>query len=83
MLLEFLLAVGSMGKYVITFGVDISSSVHIDNKGKDILILGVGPPEGLDDTTLAAEAQYSINFSGSNRKFCISIHYNGIKSVFK
>ena len=25
---------------LIIFGVDISSSVHIDNKGKDILILG-------------------------------------------
>ena len=28
-----------MGKNVIVFGVDISSSVHIDNKGKHILIL--------------------------------------------
>ena len=30
------------------------------------------------DTTLTtAEAQYSINFSRSNRKFCLSLHYNG------
>ena len=34
---------GSMGKYVIIFGVDMSSSVHIDNKNKDILILGKHP----------------------------------------
>ena len=27
------------GKYAIIFGVDICSSVHIDNKNKDILIL--------------------------------------------
>ena len=33
----------------------MSSSVHIDNKKKDILILGKGPMQGLDDTTLAAE----------------------------
>ena len=30
----------------------MSSSVHIDNKGKDILILGEGPTQGLHDTTL-------------------------------
>ena len=30
-------------KNVIIFGVDVSSSVHIDNKKKDALILGKGP----------------------------------------
>ena len=35
------------------FGVDISSSVHVDNKKKDILILGEGTT--LDDTTLTAQ----------------------------
>ena len=35
-----------MGKNVIIFGADMSSLVHIVNKNKDILILG------LDDTTL-------------------------------
>ena len=34
----------------------------------------------LDDTTLTAEAQYSINFSRSNRKFCLSLHYKGNNS---
>ena len=43
---------GSMGKNVIIFGVDMSSSVHIDNKKKDILILGFGSAQELDDTTL-------------------------------
>ena len=54
----------------------MSSSLDIDNKKKDILILGIGPAQGLDDTRLSAEAQYSINFSRSNRKFCLSLHYN-------
>ena len=40
---EYSLSDGSVGKNVIIFGVDMSSSVHIDNKGKDILILGIGP----------------------------------------
>ena len=66
---EFSLPEGSVGKNVIIFGVDMSSSVHTDNKKKDILIFSKGQTQGLDDTKLTAEAQYSINFSRSNRKF--------------
>ena len=33
----------------------MSSSVHVDNKKKDILILGLGPTQGLDGTTLTVE----------------------------
>ena len=58
----------------------MSSSVHIDNKIKDILFLGKGLTQELDDSTLTAEAQYSINLSRSNRKFCLSLHYNGSNS---
>ena len=39
-----------MGKNIIIFGTDMSLSVHIDNKNKDILILGEGQPQGLGDT---------------------------------
>ena len=48
---------------VIIFGVGMSSSVNIDNKGKDILILGKGPTQGLDRTTFTAEEKYPINFT--------------------
>ena len=34
-----------------------------------MLILDNGLTKGLDDTALTAEAQYSINFSRSNREF--------------
>ena len=61
-----------MGKNVIIFGVGMSTSVNVDNKKIYILIFGQGPTQVLDDTTLTAEAQYSINFSRSNRKFCLS-----------
>ena len=47
---------------VIIFGVDMSSSAHIDNKKKDILILRKGPIQGLEHT-LTAEKMYSINFT--------------------
>ena len=55
----------------------MSWSVHIDNEGNDILVLGIGPTQGLDDTMLAVEAQYSFNLSRSNRKLCLSSHHNG------
>ena len=56
------------GKNVIIFGADMSSSVHIDNKGKHILILGKG-------TT--AEIQYPIKFIRPSIKLCLSQYYNG------
>ena len=66
-----------MGKNVIIFVVNMSSSVHIDSKKEDTLILGKSPAQGLDDTSLTAEAWNSINISRSNKKFCLSLHYNG------
>ena len=41
----------------------MSLSVHADNSKKAILILGKGPTQGLDNTTLTAEQEFSINFS--------------------
>ena len=40
---------GRSGQNVIIFGADMSFSIHIDNKGKDMLILGLGPTEGLGE----------------------------------
>ena len=58
----------------------MSSSVHGDNKKKDILILDEGPTQGLDDTTLTAEKNYSYNFTATRKEFCLSLHYNGVNS---
>ena len=61
---NFLLSDGSsLGKNVITFGAEMISSVYIDNQMEDILILGKVPADGLDDTTLTSEKDYSTNFS--------------------
>ena len=68
-----------MEKNVIIFGVDMSSSVRVDNKKKDILILGKGPTQGLEHT-LTAEKTYSINFTVTKKKFCLSLHYNRANS---
>ena len=40
----------------------MSSSTKTDNRKKDILILGRGPTQGLENT-LSAEKMYSINFT--------------------
>ena len=40
----------------------MSSSSHIDNKKKDILVFLKGPTQGLEHT-LNAEKMYSINFT--------------------
>ena len=69
-----------MGKNVIIFGAELSLSVHSDNKGKYILILGERQTQGLNDTTLAAEAKYPINFTQSGKRFVLSLHYNGSNS---
>ena len=65
------------GKNVVIFELYSSSSVHIDKKKKNILVLGRGPTQGPDDTTITAEAGYSINFLRWGRKFCLRLHYNG------
>ena len=65
-----------MGKDVIIFGANMSSSVYIDNRNKGILILGEGPTQGLDDTTLTAEAKYFIDFTQPRKRFVLSPHYN-------
>ena len=77
---KFSLPDGSYGKNVIVFGDDLSSSVHVDNKVKDILTLSEGPTQRLHDTTLTAEAKYPINFTQSGKRFVLSLHYNGSNS---
>ena len=58
----------------------MNSSIHVDNKGKDILILGKRPTQGLGEHSLTAEKMYSINFTVTKKKFCLSLHYHGTNS---
>ena len=67
---------GGFGQSVLILGVDMSSSAHIDNKKIDLLVLGKGPAQGLEHT-LTAEKMYTIIFTVINKKFCLSLHYNG------
>ena len=58
----------------------MSSSVHVDNKGKYILILGKGPTQGLGEHSLTAEKMYSVNFTDNGEKYYLSLHCNGANS---
>ena len=70
---------GGFGQNILIFGANVSSSAHIDNKKKDILVLGIGPTQELKHT-LTAEKKYSTNFTVTKKKCCLSLHYNGANS---
>ena len=76
---EYSLLDSNVGKKVIIFRIDMSSSEYIDDKIKDILILCKGPTQRLNHM-LTAETQYSISFTRLGIKFCLSLHYNGSNS---
>ena len=63
---SFSFSSGGFGQNIINFGVDMSSTTHIDNKGKNILVLGRCPTQGLENT-LTVEKIYSINFTVTKR----------------
>ena len=66
---------GGYGQNVIIFEEDMNSSPLVDNKGNDILILGFGLTQGLGEHSLTAEKMYSINFTVTKKKFCLTLRY--------
>ena len=50
------------------------------NKRKRNLILGEGPTQWLDDTTLTSKATYPVDFTQPHKRFVLSLHYNGSNS---
>ena len=54
----------------------MSSSMHVDDKKKNVLILGEGPTQELNDTALTVEKTYSISFTKSRKK-CLGCIING------
>ena len=52
----------------------------IITKKNNILVLGKDFVQGIKDITIYAEKLYSINFTENNKKFCLSLHYNGDNS---
>ena len=71
---------GSFGQNSIIFGADMSSSTHATNIANNILVLGKDFIQGINNTTIYAEKMYSINFSATRTRLCLSLHYNGDNS---
>ena len=58
----------------------MSSSVHANSKVNNVLVLGKSVIQGINDTTTDAEKMNSTNFTVDNKRFCLSLHYNGDNS---
>ena len=71
---------GGYGKNVIILGADLSSYDHAINRVNNILVLGKDFIQGINNPTIYAEKNYSTNFTATNKKFCLSLHYNGDSS---
>ena len=67
----------SNGRNVLIFGVHENSLVHANNKANNIYVMGDLFVQGINDTTLYTEKLYSQNFTAVNKKFVLSLHYNG------
>ena len=65
---------------VIIFGVNNSSSTRANNPKNNFLVLGEGPVLGINGMFGSTEKSFSINFSKSNTKFSLSLHYNADNS---
>ena len=61
---------------VILFGVDNSSSSHVDNLKNNFLILSLGQTFGINGSFGSPQKQFSINFNKANTIFCSSLRYN-------
>ena len=65
------------GRNVLIFGADMSLSIHRTNRADHIYVMGDGFTQGINDTTLYLEKNYFRNFTETNGKFVLSLHYNG------
>ena len=64
-------------KEELMFGVHENSLVDANNKANNIYVMGDFIVQGINDTTLYAEKIYGQNFTAANKKFVLSLPYNG------
>ena len=74
---QFTHSQGRMAKNIIISGVDSSNSARATKKTQNILILGHGLTQKINNTTIYAEKMYSPKFSAENKTFCLSLHHIG------
>ena len=62
---------------VLIFGADMSFSVHKTNRANHIYVMCTGLTQGIHGTTLYAEKNFYRNFTDPDKKFMLSLNYNG------
>ena len=67
----------NFARNVIIFGVDNSSSSHSSNQKNNVLVFVIGRTESINDSIVAAEKSFIINFKA---KFGLIFHYNDVNS---
>ena len=55
----------------------MSFSVHPTNRANNIYVMGDGLTQGFHDTSQHVEKNYYRNFTDPDKKFVLSLHYNG------
>ena len=68
------------GKNVIIFGADMLFNIHVTNKANNIYVLGNFLVQGINGTMIYAERIYKTNFTQTEKRFVLSLHYNGHES---
>ena len=62
---------------VLIFGAGMSFSVHKTNRANHIYLMGTGLTQGINDTTIYAEKTFCRKLTDPDKKFVLSLHYNG------
>ena len=58
----------------------MSFSKHANNKANKIYVMGKDYITKINDTTIYAEKMFYRNFTEPDKKFILSLHYNGDNS---
>ena len=59
---------------------DMTSSLNINNRKKDILIRGKGSADDIDHVMLTVEKEHPRNFTELQKKLFLTLHYNWVSS---
>ena len=65
---------------MIIFGVDNTSVTYVNNRKKDLLIIVLDLTDKMNDTTVKAEKERSINITKSKKGIGLSVHDSWSKS---
>ena len=65
----------TLARNVIILGADMSFSKHTNNKANNIYLMGRDHIRKINDTTIYAEKNFHTNFTRTEKKIVLSLHY--------